>query len=142
MKKTAILLLMLSTVFFSCSDTYYYTPKLHKGPIYGKWRTISSTRSGSEKINTTDCGNINEDGLYWTFQFSTQGTFTLYNTCTNAVLERGSFTYSNGELLLDLDNTAGYVIIAIRNAGGKKITMEYNRTVNGTEEGYIVVLQQ
>lgn len=140
MKKIAILLLFCM-VFFSCSEITY-EPGVYEGSIGGRWKTMFSARAGSQTINTQDCVNANTNGLYWTFVFNGDGNFTLLNTCNGAVLETGTYTYLNGELLLELNSTAIFLITNIREAGANRISMDYKRINNGQTEGFHLILKR
>lgn len=101
-----------------------------------------STRAGHQAINTQDCVNINQNGLYWTFVFTAEGNFTMSNTCNGTILERGTYTYLNGELLLEPNGTAIYLITNIKEAGANRISMDYKRTSNGQTEGFNIVMKK
>jgi hypothetical protein len=138
--KKLTLLLLLSIAFFSCSNDPYYAPGVYRGTIEGRWSTRFSTKPDFENINTSNCNTVNVNGLYWTFIFNNDNSFTLLNTCTGAILEKGTYTYYGGQLLLDLDNTSAYITSTIIFEGDNRIRMDNYRKSNGATEGFNVVL--
>ncbi|MXN92256.1 hypothetical protein GR160_13585 [Flavobacterium sp. Sd200] len=140
MKKVALLLL-LCVVSFSCSETAI-DPGVYSKSITGRWKTLFSSRAGAQLINTQDCVNMKPTGLYWSFIFGADGSFTMYNTCSGEILETGLYTYVNGELLLELNGTTTYLITNIKEAGADRISMDSERSSSGGIESYHLIMKR
>jgi len=134
MKKIIFILTLLSLV--ACSDDDNNSVQQpYTGSLAGTWKTVLSTYNGYENVDTSDCGNVNQnvEGTYWTYIFNSDNTYTIPHTCNADVLiGSGTYTFSNG--ILSTSDSGSDLNYDVTIVSDNRIRIE---TFSGSDSDYL-----
>lgn len=128
----------------SCSGDDSPTVKNYPESIAGTWKSISFTNKG-KTIDTSNCDNVDNDAVYWTFVFKNDKTFDILNSCdiTSPTGENGTFTYSKGILTNTHEgNWINKYNVTTLSANKISIKLFWSSSTNSIDGEYMILEKQ